>query len=789
MSDEQAASEAERRPSLPVIIGIWVALAVAAWAGGYLFYGYMMSTYSAEAFDSACDVNQTFNCSALNNSSWSKIFGIPLTVFALPTYLALALAGWFGYRGGPRGLASLRLLQIVSGGAVAFGLFLIGIMHFVENVYCLFCMTMDTGALVVFVLSFVALKQVAGAGRKPAWGNALGILVIVGLVGFGGMLGYKSSLQETLTAGAIAAAEKDTGSEADVTAPAKVGQASGLSERVAGAEVVSKQGNNYQIPIYSTNPRVGPDDAKVIVTEFADFQCGYCKKVFYNLKTLKEKYKDEVLFVFKYYPMNTKCNDNIKNDRHRYACDAAIAAECADQQGRFWPMHDLLFKNQHKLKVPDLRYYAGQVGLDMDAFNRCVSSPEANAELQRDIEEAKVLEITGTPRTFVNGRLLKGSVAREVIEHFIELALGHKQSGAKVQRAATGPVPSAADVKQAPPMQHITHGGADFWIDTFEASVDGQGRALSLAGEQPANLSWFKATKACEAAGKRLCTSDEWVTACQGARAVDDDKNGNFADDYVEGNQFPYADYYERGWCEDSKDRRSGSPIATGSRPRCVTATGVYDLGGNVQEWVEADSSAAQLLGGDYGAKDKAGCYRPNDTFGPGNVNKTTGFRCCADTKVANASAKTVEVKAVEGLEGKPVPSFRVKLADGGELDSASFKGKVTYLTFFASWCSPCRHEFPWLIQLQKKFGDRGFQVLSVGLDTNPRKSLGFVRKAGVDFSVGLDPESRVKGLFDITSMPTAYVIDKDGIIRKKKVGFGADTTPGEMEPFIESLL
>lgn len=764
---------------------IGAALVVAASAAIYLLYAYIQVTYSPEAFESACNFNESLNCDKLNTSNWGKIAGIPITVFAVPFYLALAALVASARKGGAKGRAAIDLILVGSGAGIVYGLVLLVVMVFIEEVYCLFCLTMDAGAVVTFVAAWLGRKAMLGEEGRD-WVAPIVRAVVVGLVGlvlaFGWFSSQRSSGEEAMKA--VAEAEDKKTAEA----VAKLKKEGGGEALKATGEARKIAGNLYEIPVGPNDASYGPEDAPVTVVEFADFACGYCKKLTYSMGQMKKRYEGQVRWVFKHYPMNPKCNENIKNTRHKNACEAAVASECARQQDKFWPMHDLMFKNQHKLGKRDLQHYAEEVGLDVAAFNQCIASPAARQVIQDDIKVGGKIELTGTPRTFVNGRMFKG-VAAAAIEQAIQKGIGGEGLPA-IKRTPPPKVPPATEIAKMGAMTEIKlASGKTFWIDTFEASLSKDGAALSLYGVQPANANWFEAREACSKAGKRLCTSFEWGSTCQGAEALDDDSSGSFVDDYVEGNQFPYADWHERGWCHDAQDGRTGAPKATGSMPRCRTETGVYDLGGNVAEWIELNEEMAVLVGGDYGSKDKAGCFRPNRTWGPGHKNKRMGFRCCADEDLPNKATVAVDAVAREGLEGTPVPAFTGDLMGGGTVDSASFKGKVTYLTFFASWCTPCRREFPELNAMEEEYAERGFQVISVGVDRDPKKSAGFARSAGATFPIVLDPKGLIQGLFDVKSMPTTYIIDRQGNVQHKQVGFSPEKTPGKVKPIIERLL
>ncbi len=757
--------------------GVWALLAVASMAAGYLLWGFV-AKHLDPSHSSWCTFSATFDCDKLNLSSWGKIGGIPLTVFAIPVYGALAVLAGYVARGGARARAALTLMLLGSAGAVAFGAVLLWVMIFQEEVYCLFCLTMDVCAVGVLVLSYRARSRLAEG--DSAFGAVVAVPTAVGLVLFGLLYFWFDNRSQSFEEAKMA--EVSQGVDLATAAPAVQLAASGQ----AGEKARKIDERNYFIPVSDSDASRGPKDARVTVVEFADFQCGYCKKLFYSLTPLKEKYKDEVRFVFKHFPMNTSCNDSIKNNRHRYACAAALASECARRQDRFWPMHDLMFKNQHKLKAADLRYYAKETGLDMPAFEQCMKDPSSLQQIKADIAMAADIEITGTPRTYINGRYLRGAVPTSTLEHVIEQELGRRAPNEKPQRSAAAPVDAQAASK-APASVGLDY-GTPFFIDSFEASVDAKGRALSRPGAPPANATWYEAKAACEASGKRLCSTREWVEACQGTAAVDDDNSGSYADDYVEGNQFPYADYYEPRWCRDSLDRKTGKPGLTGSMPRCRTASGVFDLGGNVAEWVGQTEAEAVLLGGNYKSKDKSGCFRPNQTFGPGHKNISIGFRCCSDKEVSAVSSTPVVASAPESMVGSPLPSFEGQLMGGGTLNSDTLKGKVTLLTFFASWCGPCRKELPALVALKQKYAAQGFEVVAIGIDTVARKSEIFARKAGVDYPVLLDPRNLILGQFDVGSMPTTYLVGRDGVVRFKKVGFG-DKTIGEITPELEKLL
>ncbi len=165
-------------------------------------------------------------------------------------------------------------------------------------------------------------------------------------------------------------------------------------------------------------PFKGPADAKVVVVEYADFECPSCKQLFDVMKQVVPLYP-QVKFVFKDFPL-----DQI----HPWARNAANAGRCAYQQNAaaFWQIHDLLFENQVNITPANhwerLQEFAGQAGLDTAAFRLCITAPETKAYVDASIEEALRLRIGNTPTTFINGRRMVGG-NREQLEQILQFEL------------------------------------------------------------------------------------------------------------------------------------------------------------------------------------------------------------------------------------------------------------------------------------------------------------------------------------------------------------------------------
>lgn len=143
-------------------------------------------------------------------------------------------------------------------------------------------------------------------------------------------------------------------------------------------------------------PAKGARSARVAVVEYADFECPYCGAFFREtLPTLDREYvrTGKVLLVFKHRPLPTL---------HPNAVTAASGAECAGEQGSFWPMHDLLFADQKNLSMPGLLTRVTRLALDSSSFTSCMELDRGKARVNADMAAASALQITGTP-TFLIG--------------------------------------------------------------------------------------------------------------------------------------------------------------------------------------------------------------------------------------------------------------------------------------------------------------------------------------------------------------------------------------------------
>jgi len=165
-------------------------------------------------------------------------------------------------------------------------------------------------------------------------------------------------------------------------------------------------------------PTVGPKNAPVTIIAFSDFQCPFCSRVVPTVKQIEDKYKGKVRLAFRNYPLPF-------HDKAQLAAEAAMAA---NEQGKFWQMHDKLFGNQQALDRPNLDKYAEELGLNVGKFKEALDSGKFKAAVTADVQYANSLGGgMGTPTFFINGRKIAGAMPFDSFAKVIDEELAKKK--------------------------------------------------------------------------------------------------------------------------------------------------------------------------------------------------------------------------------------------------------------------------------------------------------------------------------------------------------------------------
>lgn len=171
----------------------------------------------------------------------------------------------------------------------------------------------------------------------------------------------------------------------------------------------------YNIDI-GNSPFKGRKDAPVTLVVFTDFECIHCSTWADTLETMQKIFPKDIKIVFKNYPVSY----------HKQAELAALSALAAREQGKFWEMHDLLFKNYNTLSKEDILSYAKALGLNLLMFEKSLENKELKVEIDRDKAQGKTLGVQNAPTTFINGRRMVGSPPVSYIKGVIEDVLGYE---------------------------------------------------------------------------------------------------------------------------------------------------------------------------------------------------------------------------------------------------------------------------------------------------------------------------------------------------------------------------
>jgi len=254
-------------------------------------------------------------------------------------------------------------------------------------------------------------EQSAPAVKKPdATINKLGLIVaVVGLAGLFGLVLFLGEGPPPAPTSATESSDAEAEPPEQEELPVERWQAAFLQE----------------VPIDSSRDFVrGPEDARVSIVEFTDFECPFCTVAHASLKEILERYPSDVRLVYKNFPLDMACNADMAQQLHPYACRAAVMARCAGAEDPelFWRFHDAIFEGDG-FNDEWLDAKAAELGLTGETFASCVIGREAFDEVRADIELARALGVNATPTVYVNGRVAPSyqiDALAEVIDHILD---------------------------------------------------------------------------------------------------------------------------------------------------------------------------------------------------------------------------------------------------------------------------------------------------------------------------------------------------------------------------------
>ncbi|KKW44388.1 MAG: DSBA oxidoreductase [Parcubacteria group bacterium GW2011_GWA2_56_7] len=186
-----------------------------------------------------------------------------------------------------------------------------------------------------------------------------------------------------------------------------------ISPRLA-ATIARPNPNDVFDVVSDDDPSIGNAEAKLTIVEFADFGCPFSREASFAIRALALTYGDRIRYIYRDFPIP---------ELHPDAQAAAEAGECADDQGKFWAYHDMLFQNQNDLSRPALRQYAASVGLNLAKFDQCMAGGRHRAEVLEDYQAGIDAQVFGTPTFFFNGQPVSGAIPLKDLQTLIEAFL------------------------------------------------------------------------------------------------------------------------------------------------------------------------------------------------------------------------------------------------------------------------------------------------------------------------------------------------------------------------------
>lgn len=394
-----------------VFMAIGLLLAVIGLGLSYYALNHHLAIKLGEQGTFGCNINDALSCDKVANSAYSEIFGIPLGVYGLGFFggmLVLLLTSFFKEGSNKDTLPTYRVLAMV-GAAVSVAL--LAISHFSVGVLCPTC-------LGIYLVCFGQLGLVlwrkgvfpSSYTKENFYNGATYAAVVLGLA-----IGAFQFLKPTShdNPGSM---QQQAQQAQDADTPADLSQmvAGKVHEIPLSKSAYSGLGEDY---------RAGSDEAKVIIQEFADYQCPACSKAAQAVQLLKKDYGDQILVVFRNYPLDSACNPAIKSSFHEHACDAAILTRCAGREGKFWQLHDRLFANQDQINATTIVSMAKDVGLSDATIAECRASKDILAKVQDDIKVGDKLSVSATPSIFINGKLFIPNPSYENLRTYVDSLL------------------------------------------------------------------------------------------------------------------------------------------------------------------------------------------------------------------------------------------------------------------------------------------------------------------------------------------------------------------------------
>jgi serine/threonine-protein kinase len=364
-----------------------------------------------------CGEGQASGCDVVNQSAYAKVFGVPLAAIGLVFYIALAgglALSLFAAEAARTAAARAALLLLAL--SLAVDLILLGVQAVKLEAYCTLCLltyALGAGAFALLLPDRrAALAPLsAGEGRLVVAGA-----LIAGVSTAAAAATFQAALSGRPAAPVFAAAAPAPAASASAGGAESQAEAQRLQAILDDPQKLERYYSDKAVKDFEQAkvesfdlagaPSKGPADAPLKIVEFSDFLCPFCKQLADWLKAaVLPQLGNRVVVYYKQFPLDTACNDTLKQQVHPGACAIALGGVCAAEQNRFWPYHDVVFAKLGSLKTrADAQRAAGDAGLDAGALGACMDKPATAERLRAQVREGSAAGVSGTPVVFLNGK-------------------------------------------------------------------------------------------------------------------------------------------------------------------------------------------------------------------------------------------------------------------------------------------------------------------------------------------------------------------------------------------------
>lgn len=344
---------------------------------------------------SFCNIGQTFDCTAVEMSNYAELLrGVPVSGFAVAGYLVILILSILGFNSRMKKTLKPWLVGF-TGIAFLFSVIYLFIMLTQIGKLCLLCLFVDSVNVILFILALTSQKREAGSeGITPTHIVSIGAgsILIAGLV--------------TLALN-----------------PQREMKDEDLNDIVES--VLASPETPFALP--ADAPFIGDANAPITIVKFSDYECPACKMGAQGIHPLFKRYPKEVKFVFLNFPLAQECNPDagLKRTIHVFACEAAAAAVCATEQGKFAETYEALFENQKDFeqgKIADL-LTTKVPSLQIDRLKECMKLPSTSDKIRRDAAVGALLKVRSTPTFFLNQKKIEGGLPTNLWIRIIDRTL------------------------------------------------------------------------------------------------------------------------------------------------------------------------------------------------------------------------------------------------------------------------------------------------------------------------------------------------------------------------------